>query len=143
MGLLQPLKQVCEALPDVLNHNIETVSRLYQEVRTEAEYSRSLELITNVKKLDPGIYTKSGIMVGIGETEAEVYETMDDLRQVGCEILTIGQYLQPTKKHLSVKEFITPELFEKYRIAGLEKGFRYVESSPLVRSSYHAEKHIL
>ncbi len=139
-GNKELIKKIIETKPEVMSHNLETVQRLTPIIRSKAKYELSLEVIKFIAA--NGIRSKSGIMVGIGETEDEVYETMDDLRNVGCEVLTIGQYLQPTKKHLSVKEFITPELFEKYRIKGLEKGFRYVESSPLVRSSYHAEKHV-
>ena len=134
------IKKVIDAKPEVISHNLETVQRLTPIIRSKAKYKLSLDVIKYIA--ESGIRSKSGIMVGIGETEAEVYETMNDLRKVGCEVLTIGQYLQPTKKHLSVKEFVTPEMFEKYRLAGLEKGFRYVECSPLVRSSYHAEKHV-
>ena len=139
-GNKELIKKVIDAKPEVISHNLETVQRLTPIIRSKAKYQLSLEVIRYIA--ESGIRSKSGIMVGIGETEDEVFETMDDLRKVGCEVLTIGQYLQPTKKHLSVKEFVTPKLFEKYRIAGLEKGFRHVESSPLVRSSYHAEKHI-
>jgi lipoyl synthase len=134
------IKKVIEVHPEVISHNLETVERLTPIIRSKAKYKLSLEVIEYIAA--SGVRSKSGIMVGIGETEEEVYKTMDDLRKVGCEVLTIGQYLQPTKKHLGVKAFITPEMFEKYRLAGLEKGFRYVESSPLVRSSYHAEKHV-
>lgn len=134
------IKIVIDARPEVISHNLETVERLTPIIRSKAKYRLSLDVLKFIT--ESGVRSKSGIMVGIGETEQEVYETMDDLRKVGCEVLTIGQYLQPTKKHLSVKEFIAPELFEKYRLAGIEKGFRYVESSPLVRSSYHAEKHV-
>jgi len=139
-GDTELIKKVIDAEPEVISHNLETVRRLTPVIRSKAKYKLSLEVIKYIA--ENGVRSKSGIMVGLGETEEEVSETMDDLRQVGCEVLTIGQYLQPTKKHLSVKEFVTPGLFEKYRIAGLEKGFRYVESSPLVRSSYHAEKHV-
>lgn len=134
------IQKVIDAKPEVISHNLETVQRLTPIIRSKAKYQLSLDVIKYI--VESGIRSKSGIMVGIGESEQEVYETMNDLRKVGCEVLTIGQYLQPTKKHLSVKEFVTPEMFEKYRIAGLQKGFRYVESSPLVRSSYHAEKHV-
>lgn len=134
------IQKVIETKPEVISHNLETVQRLTPIIRSKAKYQLSLDVIEYIA--ESGIRSKSGIMVGLGETEEEVYETMDDLRKVGCEVLTIGQYLQPTKKHLRVKEFITPELFDKYRLVGLEKGFRYVESSPLVRSSYHAEKHV-
>ncbi len=139
-GNRELIKKVIDAKPEVISHNLETVQRITPIIRSKAKYSLSLDVIQYIA--ENGVRSKSGIMVGLGETEEEVYKTMDDLRQAGCEVLTIGQYLQPTKKHLSIKEFITPELFEKYRIAGLEKGFRYVESSPLVRSSYHAEKHV-
>ena len=140
-GKEELIRKVIEANPDVISHNLETVKRLTPLVRSKAKYDLSLEVIRFISK--EGVRSKSGIMVGLGETEEEVYETMDDLRSVGCEVFTIGQYLPPTKRHLEVKEFITPELFEKYRKAGLEKGFRYIESSPLVRSSYHAEKHVI
>jgi lipoic acid synthetase len=134
------IKKVIDAKPEVISHNLETVERLTPIIRSKARYQLSLEVLKYIA--ENNVRSKSGIMVGIGETEEEVFEAMDDLRNVDCEVLTIGQYLQPTKKHLSVKEFISPEQFEKYRRIGLEKGFRYVESSPLVRSSYHAEKHI-
>jgi len=134
------IKKVINAKPEVISHNLETVKRLTPIARSKAKYDLSLEVIRYIS--NEGVRSKSGIMVGIGEKKEEVYETMDDLKAVGCEVFTIGQYLQPTKRHLGVKEFITPELFEEYRKAGLEKGFRFVESSPLVRSSYHAEKHV-
>ena len=128
--------------PEVVSHNMETVKRLTREVRIQAKYERSLEVLNYLKK--QGVNrTKSGIMLGLGETEAEVIETMQDLRKVNLDIITIGQYLQPSKKHLPVKEFIRPEQFEKYEKIGLEMGFRHVESGALVRSSYHAQKHIL
>ena len=110
------------------------------KVRIQAKYDRSLEVLRLLK--EGGLRTKSGIMLGLGETEEEIIQTMDDLRSVGVDIMTIGQYLQPTPKHLPVKEFITPEIFEQLKEIGLKKGFRYVESGPLVRSSYHAEKHL-
>ncbi len=134
------LQRIIDVRPDIVSHNLETVRRLTKQVRIQAKYDRSLEVLKRLKT--SGLNTKSGIMLGLGETEKEIYETMDDLRLVNCDVLTIGQYLQPTPKHLPVKEFIHPEVFEKYKKAGLEKGFRFVESSPLVRSSYHAEKHI-
>lgn len=134
------LDMVIDAKPEVISHNLETVKRLTPQVRSRAVYHKSLEVIRYIA--GSGIRSKSGIMVGLGETETEVLETMDDLLSVGCEVFTIGQYLQPTQKHLPVTAYVTPEQFEKYRIAGLEKGFRFVESSPLVRSSYHAEKHV-
>jgi len=126
--------------PEIISHNLETVRRLTSQVRSAAKYERSLEVLKYIAAR--GITTKSGIMVGLGETEEEVLETMDDLRKANCSILTLGQYLRPTKEHLPVVEYITPEQFETYRIAGLQKGFTHVESKPLVRSSYHAEKHI-
>lgn len=140
-GNTELIQKVVDAGPEVISHNLETVRRITPIVRSKAKYELSLEVVQYISQSP--IRSKSGIMVGIGETEQEVIETMDDLRKVGCEVLTIGQYLQPTKNHLAVKEFVTPEVFEKYKKAGLEKGFRHVESSPLVRSSYHAEKHVL
>ena len=126
---------------DVLNHNVETVPRLYKKVRPGAGYIRSLSVLNWAKTINPNILTKSGIMVGLGETKEEVLALMDDLRAVNVDIMTIGQYLRPTAKQLSVKAFITPEEFEEYRIEGLKRGFKFVESGPLVRSSYHAWKH--
>lgn len=126
--------------PEVVSHNLETVRRITPWARSRAKYDTSLHTLEIIAKSKA--VSKSGIMLGLGETQEEVLETMDDLRKVGVEVLTIGQYLQPTKKHLSVKEFITPEQFAFYEKAGLDKGFRFVESSPLVRSSYRAEKHV-
>lgn len=134
------LYQVIDEKPEVVSHNMETVKRLYRKVRPQAKYERSLE--QTLKTKERGRRTKSGIMLGLGETEAEVLEIMDDLLAHGCDVLTLGQYLQPTKMHLAVEEFITPEQFEYYKVAGMEKGFKYVESGALVRSSYHAERHI-
>lgn len=134
------LDTVIQARPEVISHNLETVERLTPQIRSKAQYQRSLEVIKYINS--KGITAKSGIMVGLGETVEEVLQTMDDLLAVGCKIITIGQYLQPTKEHLPVVEYITPEQFEFYRVKGLEKGFRFVESAPLVRSSYHAEKQI-
>lgn len=125
--------------PNILNHNLETVQHLYHAVRPQAKYERSLELIKWFK--DKGLRTKSGIMVGIGETYEQVIELMHDLRNYGCDILTIGQYLQPTKNHLPVQRYVTLEEFAKYKEEGLKMGFLAVESAPLVRSSYHADKH--
>jgi len=125
---------------EVVSHNMETVKRLYKMVRPQAKYERSLEEIKRIKEF--GKRTKSGIMLGLGETEQEVYEAMDDLAENGLDVLTLGQYLQPTKMHLEVASFIHPEQFAKYKEEGLKRGFNYVESGPLVRSSYHAEKHI-
>ncbi len=125
---------------EVVSHNMETVERLYRLVRPQAKYSRSLEQIARTKAF--GKRTKSGIMVGLGETQEEVYKAMDDLIAHGCDVLTIGQYLQPTKMHINIAEFIRPEVFAEYKAIGLEKGFNFVESGPLVRSSYHAERHL-
>jgi lipoic acid synthetase len=132
--------QVIEAGAEVISHNLETVRRLTPEVRSVASYDTSLEVIRIIS--ESGVRAKSGIMTGLGELSEEIMETMDDLIEAGCEVFTIGQYLQPSKKHISVHAFITPEEFESYRIAGLEKGFAHVESQPLVRSSYKAEKHV-
>ena len=134
------IQKVVDAKPEVISHNMETVRRLTPKVRDVARYDRSLRVIEIIAA--SGIVAKSGIMVGLGETEDEVFETMDDLLKVGCKVLTIGQYLQPSPHHLKITEFVRPEIFIKYREAALEKGFSMVESSPLVRSSYHAEKHI-
>jgi lipoic acid synthetase len=134
------LEMVVNEKPEVVSHNMETVERLYRIVRPQAKYERSLEQIKRTKEL--GRRTKSGIMLGLGETEEEVFKAMDDLVAHGCDVLTLGQYLQPSKKHLPVKEYITPEQFSKYEQIGKELGFRHVESGALVRSSYHAEKHI-
>lgn len=134
------LQHIIDAAPEIVSHNLETVRRLTKQVRIQAKYDRSLEVLFRLKK--GGMRTKSGVMLGLGESEEEVLETMQDLRSVQVDILTLGQYLQPTPKHLPIAEFITPEKFDNYRTIGLEMGFRYVESGPLVRSSYHAEKHI-
>ena len=139
-GIEEQVQRIIDVAPEIVSHNIETVRRLTKEVRIQAKYDRSLAVLKQLK--EGGMRTKSGIMLGLGETEEEVIQTMDDLRAVGVDIMTIGQYLQPTTKHLSVKEFVTPEQFEKYKQIGLAKGFRFVESSPLVRSSYRAEKHM-
>ena len=139
-GRLKDIQSIIDVSPEVVSHNIETVRRLTKKVRIQAKYDRSLDTLRFLN--EGGIKTKSGIMLGLGETEEEVIETMHDLRSVGVSILTIGQYLQPSKKHLSVVKFITPEQFAKYKDIGLSLGFKHVESSPLVRSSYHAEKHI-
>jgi len=139
-GKWENLQMIIDVKPDIVSHNLETVRRLTKEVRIQAKYDRSLEVLKRLK--EAGLKTKSGIMLGLGETEQEVIETMNDLRAVNCDVLTIGQYLQPSPKHLPVKEFIKPEVFANYKTIGLEKGFRYVESGPLVRSSYHAERHI-
>ena len=139
-GKWENLQVIIDVAPEIVSHNLETVRRLTKQVRIQAKYDRSLELLFRLKK--GGMHTKSGLMLGLGESEQEILETMQDLRNVGVEVLTLGQYLQPTLKHLPVVEFINPEKFEYYKIKGLEMGFRYVESGPLVRSSYHAEKHL-
>lgn len=139
-GIWENLKIVTDEAPEVVSHNLETVRRLTKEVRIQAKYDRSLEALFRIKKA--GMRTKSGIMLGLGERHEEILETMEDMRAVGVDIITLGQYLQPTPKHLPVAEFVTPERFEEYRVKGLEMGFRYVESGPLVRSSYHAERHV-
>jgi lipoyl synthase len=134
------LEIILRAAPEVLNHNTETVPRLYRKVRPQGNYIRSLELLTKSRKLAPQVYTKSGIMVGLGETDAEVRQTMVDLRNSDCDILTIGQYLQPTPKHLDVAEYVTPQQFAAWREFGESIGFLQVVASPLTRSSYHAEE---
>ncbi len=132
---------VISAGPEVISHNLETVRRLTPAIRTKASYDSSLAVIRMIS--DSGLVSKSGIMLGLGETEEEILETMDDLLKAGCQVMTIGQYLQPSREHIDVNEWITPEKYQEYEKIGLEKGFRFVESHPLVRSSYHAEKHIV
>jgi lipoic acid synthetase len=139
-GELEIVQKVLDAKPNILNHNIETVPRLYRIVRPQAKYTRSLDVLEYSKKM--GFITKTGIMVGIGETFDEVVEVMKDLRKINVDIFTIGQYLQPTPAHLPVDRFVTPEEFKEYRTIGINLGFRHVESGPLVRSSYHAERHV-
>ena len=139
-GKWENLQHIILAAPEIVSHNLETVRRLTKMVRIQAKYDRSLEVLRRLKQ--GGMRTKSGVMLGLGESEQEVIETMEDLRSVEVDILTLGQYLQPTHKHLPVAEFITPEKFAEYKEIGLRMGFRYVESGPLVRSSYHAEKHL-
>ncbi len=134
------LQVIIDVAPEIVSHNLETVRRLTKEVRIQAKYDRSLEVLFRLKK--GGMKTKSGIMLGLGETHEEVIESMEDLRSVNVDVLTLGQYLQPTAKHLPIAEFVTPERFQEYKELGLEMGFRFVESGPLVRSSYHAEKHL-
>ena len=135
------LYAVLDAGPDVVSHNMETVERLYRLVRPQAKYHRSLEQIQRTKEY--GRRTKSGAMLGLGESVEEVEQLMNDLHNHGCDVLTLGQYLQPTKLHLDVKEFVHPDRFKYYEEKGLSMGFRFVESGPMVRSSYHAEKHVL
>jgi lipoic acid synthetase len=139
-GDLESLKLVIDARPQIINHNVETVPRLYYSVRPMAVYSRSLGLLKNVKDLAPEMITKSGIMVGLGEEESEVIGVMEDLRAVGCDVLTIGQYLAPSRLHHPVVEYIHPDVFDRYKDIGTRLGFKYIASSPLVRSSYRAEE---
>ncbi|MBI2269321.1 MAG: lipoyl synthase [Bacteroidetes bacterium] len=139
-GNWENLQVVLDAKPDILSHNLETVRRLTRQVRVQAKYDRSLEVLQRAK--EAGLRTKCGVMLGLGETETEVIETMNDLRSVDCNVLTLGQYLQPTKKHLPVTEFVHPDIFARLGQIAHEKGFIYVESGPLVRSSYHAERHV-
>ena len=139
-GKWENLARIIQVAPEIVSHNLETVRRLTKHVRIQAKYDRSLEVLRRLRQA--GMKTKSGIMLGLGETVEEVVEAMDDLRSVDCQVLTLGQYLQPTPKHLPVVEFIHPDVFAELKAIGLEKGFRFVESGPLVRSSYHAEKHL-
>jgi lipoic acid synthetase len=139
-GDMEALFSVVRAGPDVINHNVETVPRLYGAVRPQARYERSLELLSRVKSMDPGMVTKSGIMLGLGETKEEILEVLADLRRHGCDFLTIGQYLAPSSKHHPVIDYLPPEQFEWYRQQALAMGFSHVASGPLVRSSYQAEQ---
>ncbi len=139
-GNWEALAVILSAQPEVLNHNTETIPRLYRRVRPQGDYRRSLTLLQKTKAITPKVYTKSGMMVGLGESDQEVRQVMENLRAVDCDILTLGQYLQPTPKHLEVKEFIPPEQFEAWRIFGEAIGFLQVVASPLTRSSYHAEQ---
>jgi lipoic acid synthetase len=139
-GKIEHIHKIIDAAPDVISHNLETVERLTPDIRSKARYKTSLRVIELIAR--SGLTAKSGIMLGLGETEPEILQTMDDLLKVGCKVFTIGQYLQPSRKHYPVKEYITPEKFEEYKKIGLEKGFQFVESGPLVRSSYHAERHV-
>ncbi|MCX6290844.1 MAG: lipoyl synthase [Bacteroidetes bacterium] len=140
-GNWENLYKVMDETPEVLSHNLETVRRLTKEVRVQAKYDRSLELLK--KANEHGLRVKSGIMLGLGESYEEIIESMHDLAEAGVHILTLGQYLQPTKEHLPVREYVTPETFAGYKEIGMQMGFRYVESGPLVRSSYHAERHLI
>jgi lipoic acid synthetase len=141
-GKIEALKIVMDARPEILNHNVETVPRLFKKVQPQDRYEWAQATLSNAKKLDPEVLTKSGIMVGLGETMDEVKDVMRDLREWGVDILTIGQYLQPSKKHLPIERYYTPEEFEELKLFGEEIGFQWVESGPLVRSSYHAEKQV-
>ena len=140
-GKWENLQVIIDVAPEIVSHNLETVRRLTKQVRIQAKYDRSLEVLRRLKQ--GGMRTKSGVMLGLGESHQEVLETMEDLKSVNVDVITLGQYLQPTPKHLPVAEFITPERFAEYEHIGKEMGFRHVESGPLVRSSYHAEKHML
>ncbi len=137
-GNEEALRTVVESKPEIINHNIETVPRLYEVVRSMAEYKRSIDLLKKVKELDATIFTKSGLMVGLGEEKEEILLVLKDLREVFCDFLTIGQYLAPSKKHYPIKEFISPDVFKHYKEKALKLGFSYVASDPLVRSSYYA-----
>ena len=139
-GKLELLDSIIAQQPEVISHNLETVRRLTPEVRSVATYDTSLRVIKYIR--ENGIRSKSGIMLGLGETRDEILKTMDDLLEAGCEVMTIGQYLQPSRQHYTVREYIHPDVFEEYRRIGKEKGFRHIESHPLVRSSYHAERHV-
>ena len=139
-GKMENLQLVIDEKPEILSHNLETVRRLTKQVRVQAKYERSLDVLK--KANEKGMRVKSGIMLGLGETKEEVLESMNDLLEAGVHILTLGQYLQPTNEHLAVEDFIHPEIFAEYKHTGMQMGFRYVESGPLVRSSYHAEKHL-
>jgi lipoic acid synthetase len=139
-GKWENLQRIIDVKPDIVSHNIETVRRLTAQVRIQAKYDRSMEVLQRLNQQQ--VKTKSGLMLGLGESEDEIYETIDDLSKVNCNVLTMGQYLQPTPKHLPVARFVPPSDFDKYKAYALTKGFRFVESGPLVRSSYHAEKHI-
>ena len=142
-GSIEALKTIVYARPDVLNHNIETVPRLYPLVRPQADYRRSLRLLEVVRELDGDLATKSGLMVGLGETPDEIQQTMQDLRAMDCDLLTVGQYLQPSYGHLPVQRYVPPEEFDRLRKNGESLGFRHVEAGPLVRSSYHAAEQVL
>lgn len=139
-GLPHLIQMIINEKPEVISHNLETVRRLSPQIRSRAKYDLSLSVIRQIS--ESGLVAKSGIMLGLGEESSEIQETMDDLLKVGCKVLTIGQYLQPSRNHMPVAQWVRPEEFEEYQKIGLKKGFRHIESSPLVRSSYHAEKHI-
>jgi len=139
-GKIESLKKVINANPDLINHNIEVVQELFPIIRPEGDYITSLELLRNIKSINPAVKTKSGFMIGLGENKEQILKTMKDLRKVNVDFLTIGQYLQPTKKHADIKKYYSPKEFEELKNIGLEMGFKHIESGPLVRSSYHAEK---
>lgn len=139
-GDINALAEVINAEPEIINHNVETIPRLYPQVRPMAVYRRSIQLLADIKAANPGILTKSGIMVGLGEKEHEVISVFEDLRKAGCDLLTVGQYLAPSRKHHPVVEYVHPDVFDRYKKTALEMGFRHVASGPFVRSSYHADK---
>jgi lipoic acid synthetase len=141
-GKIDSLKKILDAKPDVINHNIEVVKDLFPHIRPEGNYDTSLQLLKNIKNINKNMKTKSGFMIGIGETKDQILKTMKDLRDANVDFLTIGQYLQPTKEHVEIKKYYTPEEFDEFRDIALDLGFKHVESGPLVRSSYHAEKAI-
>jgi lipoic acid synthetase len=141
-GVWSALETVMEARPDILNHNVESIARLYYCVRPQAKYDRSMELLKRAKDLAPGLLTKSGMMLGVGEEDAEIVQSMTHLREVDCDILTLGQYLRPSPQHIPVRRYVPPETFAALKRLGLEMGFRHVESGPLVRSSYHADEQV-
>lgn len=142
LGNEDSLRIVMDAKPDILNHNIETVERLSNRVRAKAKYRRSLELLRRAKEMQPGIPTKSSIMLGLGETREEVLQAMDDLRAIDCNILTLGQYLQPSSSHIDIVRYVHPDEFKEFKADGLARGFSHVESAPFVRSSYHAHEQV-
>jgi len=139
-GMTAPLRAVLDAGPDVFNHNVETVPRLYPDVRPQADYARSLKVLANAKEMHQSIKTKSGLMVGLGERKAEVLDVMDHLRKADCDFLTVGQYLRPTRRNLPVREYVEPDVFEEYAAEARARGFQFVASAPLVRSSMNAEE---
>ncbi len=139
-GIQKNIQKVIDAKPEIISHNLETIQRLTPVIRSRAKYECSLDVLKYLASM--GVVTKSGIMVGLGETEEEVFETMDDLRSSGCRIMTLGQYLRPSLSHMEVKEYISPEKFEQFKNVGLDKGFDFVESGPQVRTSYHADRHL-
>jgi lipoic acid synthetase len=141
-GVWWALERVMEARPDILNHNLETIARLYRIVRPQAKYARSLELLRRAREMAPDVLTKSGMMLGVGETPEEIVASMRDLRVVDCDILTLGQYLRPSLAHIPVLRYVSPAEFQELKKIGLEMGFRHVESGPLVRSSYHADEQV-
>ena len=141
-GKIESLKKIIDSKPDVINHNIEVVEELFPKIRPEGNYETSLKLLENIKRINQNVKRKSGFMIGIGETKDQILKTMKDLRDVNVDFLTIGQYLQPTKEHAEIKKYYTPEEFDEFQKIGLDMGFQHVESGPLVRSSYHAERAI-